>query len=93
MREKEIESELYRAVRKHGGRAAKFVSPGWSGVPDRIVLLPGGKFGFVELKAPGKGMRANQIKRKRQLELLGFKVYCVCGKDQIEGVLDDIEQG
>jgi hypothetical protein len=61
-------------------------------VPDRIVLLPNGKMAFVELKAPGKKMRSLQIKRKRQLEALGFSVYCVDRIEQIGGVLDEIEK-
>lgn len=77
MNEKHIERKLVEAVKKSGGLAPKFVSPGWDGVPDRIVLLPCGRMAFVELKAPGKTMRPLQIRRKKQLERLGFKVYCV----------------
>ena len=54
MREKEIEAALVKAAKKRNGMALKFVSPGMSGVPDRLVLLPDGKLGFIELKAPGK---------------------------------------
>ena len=49
MLERAIEQRLVEAVRKAGGLCPKFVSPGWDGVPVRIVLLPGGKRGFVEL--------------------------------------------
>ena len=55
--EKTIERKLVQAVHLMGGLALKFVSPGLDGVPDRVVLLPGGKAAFVELKAPGKKMR------------------------------------
>ncbi len=48
-----------------------------AGVPDRLVLLPKGKIYFVELKAPGKKLRPLQLKRKEQLESLGFKVYVI----------------
>ena len=78
------------AVKKMGGMAVKFVSPGLDGVPDRIVLLPGGKVAFVELKAPGKKLRPLQEKRKGQLEGLGFPVYVVDRVEQIGGVLDEI---
>lgn len=81
---------MSRAVKRMGGMAVKFVSPGLDGVPDRIVLLPGGKVAFVELKAPGKRLRALQEKRKGQLEGLGFPVYVVDGVEQIGGVLDEI---
>ena len=90
LREKEIEKKLVAAVRNAGGIAPKFVSPGWNGVPDRIVLFPGGRMAFVELKSPGKAMRPLQMRRKRQLEHLGFKVFCVDGVEQIGGVIDAI---
>ena len=88
--EKEIEQKLVRAVKLMGGMAPKFVSPGFDGVPDRIVLLPGGKLAFVELKADGGNLRPLQVRRKRQLEALGFFVYCVSSAEQIGGVLDEI---
>ena len=91
MTEKYIEQKLVRAVRELGGMALKFVSPGLDGVPDRIVLLPMGRIAFVELKAPGKKMRPLQVRRKRQLEALGFLVYCVDRVEQIGGVLDEIK--
>ncbi len=90
MNEKHIERKLVEAVKKSGGLAPKFVSPGWDGVPDRIVLLPCGRMAFVELKAPGKTMRPLQIRRKKQLERLGFKVYCVDSPEQIYEVLQEI---
>ena len=91
MREKSIEAELKKAVKSMGGICAKWVSPGIDGVPDRIVLFPGGRIGFVEVKAPGQKMRPLQKKRKRQLESLGFLVFCVDGIEQIEEVLNAIQ--
>lgn len=91
MRENVIERHFAMAVKKMGGIAAKFVSPGLDGVPDRIVLLPGKKIAFVELKAPGRKPRPLQEKRKRQLEELGFSVYVIDGMEQIGGVLDDVQ--
>ena len=90
MNEKVIERKLVDAVKKLGGIAPKFVSPGLDGVPDRIILLPGGRIAFIETKAPGKKMRPLQIRRKEQLESLGFPVYCVDSVEQIGGVLDEI---
>ena len=90
MREKTIESKLVKAVRNMGGLAPKFVSPGLDGVPDRLVLLPGGKIAFIELKAPGKTLRPLQVKRKRQLEELGFLVYCIDSPEQIGEILNEI---
>ena len=75
MREKEIEKYLVDIVAGMGGKAFKFVSPGCTGVPDRVVILPGGKVGFLELKAPGERPRKEQAYRIRQLRELG----CVAG--------------
>lgn len=91
MLEKDVEKALVKKTEKLGGIAWKFVSPGRSGVPDRIILLPCGKMGFVELKAPGKEMRALQRKRKKQLEELGYKVFTVDEIERIEGVLNEIQ--
>ena len=91
MRERNVERRLREAVRQRGGMALKFISPGMNGVPDRLVLMPNGRAAFVETKAPGKKMRPLQIKRKAQLESLGFSVYCIDDIKQIGGVLDEIE--
>ena len=90
MREQEIEMQLVRAVKNMGGRAVKFMSPGFDGMPDRLVLLPGGKCGFVEVKAPGKKPRALQVVRHEMLKELGFKVYVLDAIGQIEEIIDDI---
>lgn len=73
MREREIEKYLVDRVKGMGGMALKFVSPGCTGVPDRLVILPGGKIGFLELKAPGEVPRKEQSHRIRQLRGLGCK--------------------
>lgn len=90
MNEKHIERKLVEAVRKSGGLAPKFVSSGFDGVPDRIILLPSGHIAFAELKAPGKVMRPLQVRRKKQLEALGFKVYCIDNTEQISAILQEI---
>ena len=78
-------------VKKIGGLALKFVSPGFDGVPDRIVLLHGGKIGFVEVKAPGEKPRQLQLARHRLLNQLGFKVYVLDSVEQIGAILDEIQ--
>lgn len=90
MREKMIEHQLTERIKALGGIAPKLVSPGFSGMPDRLILLPSRRLAFVEVKAPGETMRPLQVKRKRQLEGLGFSVYCIDHPDQIGGVLDEI---
>ena len=91
MLEKTIENKLKSAVKNMGGIAFKFTASGINGVPDRLVLLPFGKLGFVELKALGREMRPLQVRRKKQLEALGFLVYCIDSTEQIGGVLDAIQ--
>ncbi|MGJ4850606.1 VRR-NUC domain-containing protein [Bacillota bacterium Meth-B3] len=91
MREKIIEQNLVQAVRRMGGLAPKFTSPGWAGAPDRLVLLSSGRLAFVEVKAPGKILRPLQVRRKGQLEALGFRVYVIDRPEQIGGVLDEIQ--
>ena len=91
MREKTVEAKLVKAAKLSGGLAPKFISPGLDGVPDRLVLLPGGRIAFIELKAPGKTLRPLQVRRKRQLEALGFSVYCIDSPEQIGGILSEIQ--
>jgi hypothetical protein len=90
MREKIIEQHLVKAVKNSGGIAPKLMCPGFDGMPDRLVLLPGGKIGFVEVKAPGKEPRPLQVARHGLLRRLGFKVYVLDAPEQIGGILDEI---
>mgnify|MGYP000847432803 FL=1 len=89
--EKQIEAALASEVKKCGGIAPKFTSPGFAGMPDRIILLPGGRMAFAELKAPGKKPRKLQTARHRFLRRLGFRVYIIDSTEQIGGVIDEIE--
>ena len=93
MREKAIEAALVDEVKRRGGMCPKFTSPGMDGMPDRLVLLPHGRFCFVEVKAPGEKPRPLQAYRHRQLRRLGISVYVLDGLEQIEGILDGIEGG
>lgn len=90
MQEKQIETRLKREVESLGGLALKFTSPEMAGVPDRLVLLPKGKIYFVELKALGKKLRPLQLKRKEQLESLGFKVYVIDSYEKIDLFLQEV---
>ena len=91
MREKDVEQRLVKAAKARGGISPKWVSPGYDGVPDRIVLLPGGHFGFVEVKASGERPRPLQVSRHRLLRKLGFRVYVIDDPEQIGGILDEIQ--
>ena len=90
--EKQIEHALTLMVKARGGIAPKFVSPSFAGMPDRLVLLPGGVFAFAELKAPGMKPRALQLARHRLLRDLGFKVYVIDGIEQIGGMLNELAE-
>ena len=92
MREKETERKLVRAVKRVGGICPKFVSPGMDGMPDRMILLPGGKIGFVEVKAPGRKPRILQVRRHRQLRNLGFPVFILDDPEQILDIIGEVEK-
>ena len=76
--EKDIEKKLRQKVESLGGRCLKWVCPGWSGVPDRIILLPGARIYFVETKRPkGGSLSALQKKWRQWLIALGFSCWVV----------------
>jgi hypothetical protein len=91
MRERYIEEKLVSAVKAAGGIAPKFISPGLAGMPDRLVLLPGGKMAFVEVKSPGMKPRPLQLKRHDTLRQLGFKVFVLDDHCEIGGMIDEIQ--
>jgi len=88
--EKEIERKLVKQTKACNGMCLKFTSPSLTGVPDRIVLLPRGKMGFVEVKRPGERPSPIQVKRIEQLRELGFKVFVLDNKNDIKKILDEI---
>lgn len=90
MREKYVEQRLIKAVRRSGGLALKFVSPGFNGVPDRLLLFTGGRAAFCEVKAPGQKPRPLQVQRMEQLRRLGFKGFVIDDVNQIGGMIDEI---
>ena len=91
MREKEVEKKLVREVKLRGGICPKFTSPGFDGMPDRLVILPHGRIGFVEVKAPGEKPRPLQLARHRLLTSLGVRVFVLDDPGQIGGILDGIQ--
>lgn len=93
MRERHIEQLLCRAVKKKGGIAPKLVSPGFDGMPDRLLLLPKGHIAFVEIKSPGAKPRPLQTARHRLLASLGFKVYVIDDTTQIPILINEICKG
>lgn len=90
MREKEIEHHLVMETRRAGGMALKFVSPSFSGMPDRLVLLGDGKMGFVEVKALGQKPRPLQLRRHAMLRRLGYQIFVLDAMEDIPAVLKAI---
>lgn len=93
MTEKQIEQALIKSVKAAGGLCLKWVSPGWNGAPDRIVLFGGdkGHVGFVEVKASEGRMRKIQHVRINQLRKMGFKVYILNDIKNIPMIIEEIE--
>lgn len=90
MREKEVEEKFRKAIKQAGGKAYKFISPGNDGIPDRLVVMPGGSICFVELKAPGKKPTSLQKMRMQELETLGCKVFVLDNPENIPQLLREI---
>lgn len=84
MRESEVENYLKRNIERTGGMCLKFESPGFSGVPDRLCLMPNGKHFFVELKAPGKKVRPLQAKVIRMIRELQHPVHVADSKEEVD---------
>lgn len=91
MREKTVEQKLVQAVRAAGGICPKFTSPGFDGMPDRIMLMKNRRMAFVEVKAPGKKPRPLQISRHELLRSLGFMVFVLDKPEQIGGIIDAVQ--
>ena len=90
MLENRVENYLKKKVEKLGGKAFKWAPVGVVGVPDRMVLLPGGRIIFIELKAPGKKARKLQEYRAKQLRELGFQVECLDTIEKIDELLKEL---
>ena len=87
MSERDIERKFVRMVKEAGGIALKFVCPGFDGMPDRIILMPGGRIGFVEVKDIGEKPRPLQLARHRLLAGLGFRVFVLDRPEQIPDII------
>ncbi len=92
LKERILERKFVTSVKAVGGLALKFTSPSCAGMPDRLVLMPGGKNGFVEVKSPGCKPRPLQIARHGMLRRLGFNVFVLDKPEQIERIIKEIIQ-
>lgn len=93
MLESRIEALLVRKIKQAGGWALKLVSPGNSGVPDRLVLLPGGRIFFVELKTDTGRLSPLQEFVHGRLRRLGMDVQVLYGRDQVLDFVKEVEGG
>lgn len=91
MREAEIEKRLKNGIRQIGGRCYKFVSPGNDGVPDRIVVLPGGKIVFIELKAETGRLSPLQRIQITRLRGLNADVRVLKGLSAVNQFLEEMK--
>ena len=90
MKESEVEAMLVRGVQLRGGLCWKFVSPGRAGVPDRIVVLPGGRVIFVELKTDTGQLRPIQIYQHRELHARQADVRTLYGAKDVLAFLEEV---
>ena len=93
MQEKIIEQKLVQAVKKLGGLAIKFTSPGLDGMPDRLVILPESHIAFVEVKAPGGKPRPLQLRRHELLRRLGCRVFVLDDEGKIPELMREMMGG
>jgi len=86
--EKDVESYLVKKVKEYGGMCLKYPTVHTEGIPDRLVLMPGGQQVFVELKRP-KGGRLSEVQKYQidKLRELGFRVNVLKNKAEIDEML------
>ena len=89
MAERSVEDYLVARSKRRGVWAVKCAVPGLNGFPDRMLLAPGGRAAFAELKRRGKVARKLQQWVHKRLRALGFKVETIDRHDQIDPFLDD----
>lgn len=90
--EKAIEKYLFDRVKELGGVCLKYSNPNMAGYPDRVVLLPGGKTIWIELKSKGKKPTKLQEIRIASLKLLGHQVFVIDSRETVYLVLDVISK-
>lgn len=92
MQESGLEQRLKREVERRGGLARKLITPGAGGAQDRLILMPGGRVWFVELKAPGRRPRPLQVHRANELRALGFQVRIISTVGELDEFLVEVDK-
>ena len=90
MEEKKIERYFKAQLEKRGALVFKFVSPGQAGVPDRVVLLPGGRVVFAEMKAPGEKPRPLQRAVFARMARAGHPVYIIDSREAVKRFMEEV---
>ena len=87
--EKTLERALVEKIRQRGGICLKLQGNMYAGMPDRLILLPGGIAIFVELKSEGIKPRKLQLVRHEELRALGFKVFVIDTHEKLTQFLNE----
>lgn len=87
MVEKTLERKLREKVKAAGGLALKFFSASFTGMPDRLILLPGARVFFAEVKTTGKKPTPRQLTVHTLLRKLGFTVAVIDTDDTLNEFL------
>jgi streptogramin lyase len=90
MLERDIERHLVRRVAERGGVAYKWVSPGRVGVADRIVMLPGGRVWFVELKTATGRLSPLQKVFAADMARMGMNYLVLRTKGEVDELLQRV---
>lgn len=90
-KESSHEEKLRKGIKKLGGLCIKFFCPTFTGLPDRIVLMPGGRNWFIEMKATGKKPKPRQEFVHRQLRKLGFTVLVLDSDEKVKEFICSIQ--
>jgi hypothetical protein len=90
--ESEIEAYLVKSVKNKKGLCMKWTSPGNAGVPDRIVIVPGGDIYFVELKAEGKRDNLSPLQKNfiQKLENLNCEVRVIASFQEVDEFIEEV---
>lgn len=93
MTEREIERYLVKRAKEEGGVAYKFVSPGRTGVPDRLVVMPYGRLAFVEVKKPSGVVSERQKSEINFLQTRLHMVRVVYNKKHVDQLMEELVHG
>ena len=89
--EKDLERRLNREIKQMGGKSVKVYNPWDVGFPDRMLLMPGGRVVFVELKSTGERPRAIQRVKHEKLRALGYEVRVIDNFVELKQFINEIQ--